>query len=117
MKGITTQEQSRRLSKAGLSRETADISFRALAFEQDDKGKWLPQKGTPIKLINGKPKNELDFPAWSMAALWTTLNESGIFYYEYNTGDTVESVMESLVYAVERGLKCGIIKTKDHDKE
>ena len=122
MKGITTIEQSTRLLKAGLSPDTADmwaINVHPLKFE----GCKTVNDGDPftkLSLYNEDPLALVDYkevPLWSMAALWTLLNESGIYYYEYNTGDTVESVMESLVYAVERGVKCGIIKTKSHDKE
>ena len=84
------------LLDAGLDPKTADMFWRALAFEQDDQGKWLPQSGTPICLIVGTACG-LDVPSWSLSALWDLAKEKGIALDFSTAEDTADGIIETLV--------------------
>ena len=107
-----------RLLNAGLDKKSADMHWKASAYERNEDGQWVPQESGAHVYINiGAPKNELEFPAWSMGRLWQILNENGVWFYEYATCDQAEKVLESLVNAVEWAVKGGSIKRKEHDEE
>jgi len=87
----TTIEQAKRLIAAGIDTDTADLCYTLTGFNYDYSSKT---------------------PAWSMSQLWDILNKAGIHYYEYQTGNPIEEVMESLVAAVERLYKSGGMKNE-----
>jgi len=86
---VTTIEQAKRLIAAGIDTDTADYT-----------------------LVESDYDNSSKTPAWSMSQLWDILNKAGIHYYEYQTGNPIEEVMESLVAAVERLYKSGGMKNE-----
>lgn len=91
---VTTLEQSKMLLEAGMYIGTADFYYNTgceseLRMRSDDDG------FTP----------DVDIPAWSMGRLWKLLNKSGICFYEFSTGESVEEVMNGLVSAAIRIVK------------
>lgn len=104
MKGITTPEESKRLIDAGLKRETAD--FRYLIVDDGC--------GHTQYIFDTGPcfDDERQIPAWSMAALWDTIAKSNIRFYEFSTTESIERIMGSLVFAVERLSKQGRISNE-----
>jgi hypothetical protein len=90
--------ESLELIEAGLDRETADFYFPAGCKES-----VVPIDGTPLTT---------EVRSWSIMRLWDLLHKAGIYFYQYDTGDTPEHIMGSLVYAVERAVRKGGIKKK-----
>lgn len=98
----TTIEQSKRLIKAGLDPKSADMCWRALAFEKGGDGNWYPQKGTPINLHAEKPMG-LDVPAWSLSKLWDMLTGTILGgWFTLGGSQTSEYVIEELVRMLEQ---------------
>lgn len=98
----TDYDQSLELLNAGLDRETADYYFK----DTQSGRKALEWRGEDIVF----PLTAQEVPSWSLAKLWELLNKTGIYYYEYSTGDDLEHVMQSLIYAIERAARKGKIK-------
>ena len=92
----TTPEQSERLIRAGLDKNTADMCYLKA---KNNVNLLLPYYG-----------GDTTIPIWSMSCLWNILYTAGVHYYEYQTGDSVTKVIESLVEAVERLYKSGGMK-------
>lgn len=93
----TTIEQGKLLLDAGVDKSSADMHLRASAYSKSESGEWLPDENSGIVyIVTTPPKNELDFPAWSLSALW------GIMYsldrtYEFGTNLSPERLIETLV--------------------
>lgn len=97
MTGITTIDQSRRLlQNASISRDTADMYYRASAYTKTESGDWVPQNnGSTVYLCVGKPEKDLDVPAWSLAALWELCSDLSLSFS--TADDSVDGIIETLV--------------------
>lgn len=96
----TTIEQSNRLLEAGVLKDSADMSYRASAYQRDESGKWVPQKeGSIVYIIPQKAIGELDVPAWSLSALWQMVHELDKTY-EFPTRLSADELIETLVTTI-----------------
>ena len=89
----TTIEQSQRLLDAGLSVDTADLSWRPnFTYEN---GEYKPFAGFFIDKRVYLDFSENAIPAWSMSAVWNEVSKVGKFAFEEQ--DTPEDIIERLV--------------------
>lgn len=79
---------------AGLKRETADFRY-VIVDDGQGKEQYVFDTGPCFD-------KDDQIPAWSMAALWSIIAKSNIRFYEFSTTESVERIMSSLVFAVER---------------
>lgn len=115
MKGVTTKDESLILIGAGLQKESADMcyistpykNYRLVASSYSD----------TFELKQKRESREDIVPAWSMAALWELLEKSNARFFEFSTTETSESVMNSLIWAVERMAKQNRLKYDECDGE
>lgn len=101
----TTIEQSKRLLKAGIAPESADL-FWTNNVEDEENGYFIIKEAGDFHLEIGHyhfPENE--FPAWSLSKLWDICNDSGIGPLNFG-GDDIDSssLIEKLVHWIILGV-------------
>ena len=94
MKIATSIQQSKRLLEAGISPETADITW-LYKYPIGGKPHWALAVGH--YLLYGELNEKDTVPAWSLGALWELCKEKG-YSLEFNTKeDTPEGMIEHMV--------------------
>ena len=83
----TSIEQSRRLLDAGMPVESADMH-------------WFGINDVASELVVGEPfLLDVEYPAWSLSALWQMIHEAGEVY-EFSTDIQPEELIETLVATI-----------------
>lgn len=88
----TTKEQSRRLSTAGVSTNSADMVYGLVMFGDTQVETILP-RNEEIE------KNSIRCPAWSLSALWDILHRLDKTY-EFDTKMDSAELVEHLVSVI-----------------
>ena len=88
----TSINQSKRLVEAGMSPKSADMCYQSYAWESDENGD--PKNIHPIGGLT-LGNQYMDYPAWSLSALWKEVSSVGKFAFDEE--DTPEDMIESLV--------------------